>query len=84
MVNADAGNHCNVRLDDVAEIESVDIPEEVDEDDEVVAETETFETAEVEAPVEETAVAEEPAAEVPAAEETAAATTEESTEATAS
>ena len=71
--------------DDVAEIESVDIPEEVDEDDEVVAETETVETAEAEAPVEETAVAEEPAAEVPAAEETAEATTEEeSTEATAS
>ena len=70
--------------DDVAEIESVDIPEEVDEDDEVVAETETVETAEAEAPVEETAVAEEGAAEVPAAEETAAATTEESTEATAS
>ena len=76
--------------DDVAEIESVDIPEEVDEDDEIVAETETVETAEVEAPVEETAVAEEPAAEEPAAEapaavETAEAKTEEeSTEATAS
>ncbi|MBK6748734.1 MAG: 30S ribosomal protein S2 [Acidobacteria bacterium] len=92
--------------DDVAEIESVDIPEEVDEDDEVevVAETETVETTEVEAaavepvdaeapavetaaaeaPAEASGLVEEPAAEVPAAEETAAATTEESTEATAS
>lgn len=82
--------------DDVAEIESVDIPEEIDEDDELVAETET---ADVEAPAEEavateepaaeapaveTAAAEEPVAEAPASEETAEATTEESTEATAS
>ncbi len=88
--------------DDVAEIESVDIPEEVDEDDEVeaVAETETVEApaeeaaavegdapaveAASEVPTEVAASAEEPAAEVPAAEETAAASTEESTEATAS
>jgi len=61
--------------DDVAEIESVDIPEEVDEDDEVVAETEAVETAEVETPAEEAAAADETAAEK---------TEEESTEATAS
>ena len=93
--------------DDVAEIESVDIPEEADEEDDVVVETEAVATGEVpaedtasvepveaeapvvetaaaEAPVEAAASVEEPAAEVPAAEEAAAATTEESTEATAS
>ena len=62
--------------DDVAEAESVDIPDEVDEEDEIVAETET---AEVEAAVEGTV------ADAPAPAETAeAATEEESTEATAS
>ncbi len=68
--------------DDVAEAESADIAEEIDEDDDLVAETEAVETAQ--ADVVETASVEEPAAEAPTAEETTEATTEESTEATAS
>ena len=70
--------------DDVAEIESVDIPDEVEEDDAEVVETESTEAIET---VAETPVTEEVAVEAPVAEETvevAVTTTEESTEAKAS